>query len=228
MSEPKRLIIEYEDGSTKGIEFSKLSRQGWLELSKLGLCAPPSVIPSPSRHYLLLRWKDGWQEVIGVDKGSVELLRYYVIERIEELGRMALEVEGDYPMLLIIRRMPKKLESLMVIGSGGSKVFGFQSKVRREEGGKVEHIEYDKAERHFQHELEETAQFKVKAITDALQKEFKKNGLTAEKLLAMDEARRVEEYKKLARALGIRATERQEDVHGFIQLMTETSANSGM
>lgn len=227
MSEPKRLIIEYEDGSMKGIEFCQLSRLSWLELSKLGLCAPPSAMPLPSKYYLLLRWKDGWQEVIGVDKGSVELLRYYVIERIEEVGRMALEVEGDYPVLLLIRRMPKELESLITIGSGASKVFGLKPKLRREEGGKVEHVEYDKAERHFQHELEKTAQGRVKAIRDTLQREFNKSGLTAEELLAMDRAPRVEEYRKLAKALGIRATEKQEDVHGFIQLMTETLANSG-
>ena len=227
MSAPKRLIIEYEDGSMKGIEFRQLSRLSWLELSKLGLCAPPSVMPSPSRYYLLLRWKDGWQEVIGVDKGSVELLRYYVIERMEEVGRMALEVEGDYPVLLMIRRMPKKLESLIIIGGGGSKVFSLEPKLRREEGGKVEHVEYDKAERHFQHELEKTAQARVKAIMDTLQREFNKSGLTAEKLSAMDQAQRAEEYKKLARALGIRATEKQEDVHGFIQSMTETFANLG-
>jgi hypothetical protein len=47
MSEPKPLIIEYEDGSTKGIEFRQLSRLSWLELPKLGLSDPPSVIPSP-------------------------------------------------------------------------------------------------------------------------------------------------------------------------------------
>ncbi|UCE33735.1 MAG: hypothetical protein JSV40_11040 [Deltaproteobacteria bacterium] len=227
MSEPKRLIIEYEDGSMKGIEFFHLSRLNRLELSKLGLCAPPSAIPSPSKYYLLLRWKDGWQEVFGVDNGSVELLRYYVIERMEEVGRMALEVEGDYPVLLLIRRMPKKLESLTIIGGGGSKVFGLEPKLRNEEGGKVEHVEYDKAERHFQHEPEETAQDRVKAITDTLQREFDKSGLTAEKLLAMDQAPRVEEYKKVARAVGIRATEKQEDVYGFIQLMTENLANSG-
>jgi hypothetical protein len=43
----------------------------------------------------------------------------------------------------------------------------------------------------------------------------------------MDQTRRVEEYKKLARATGTRAKEKQEDVHGFIQLMTETLADSG-
>lgn len=225
MNEPKRLIIEYKDGSTKGIDFRQLSMQSWLELSKLGLCSPPSVMPPPSRYYLLLRWKDGWQEVIGVDKGSVELLRYYVLERVEEVGRMALEVEDDYPLLLMIRRMPKKLESLIIIGSAGSKVYGLEPKLRREEGGKIEHIEYDKAERHFQHEPEKPAQARVEAIMDILKTEINKSGITVERLLAMDQDQRVEEYKKLARALGIRATEKQEDVYGFVQLMMETLLN---
>lgn len=221
---PKRLIIEYEDGFTKGIDFTQLSKHSQLELSKLGLCPPPLAIPRASKNYLLLRWKDRWQEVIGVDEGSVELLRYYILERVEEVGRMALEVEGDYPMLLTIKRLPKELDSMVTVGSGKAKVYGFEPKGNKEEGGKIEHVEYDKAERHFQYEIDKNAETWIEQIVDSLKTELHKRATTPEKVLAMDQAERVKEYKELARGLGIRPMEKQEDVYGFVQLMLEDLA----
>jgi hypothetical protein len=70
MTVPKSLTIEFEDGSKKTIAFSQLTRPAWLELSQMGLCPSPSAVSEPSKHYLLLRWKNGWQEVIGIDKNS--------------------------------------------------------------------------------------------------------------------------------------------------------------
>ena len=227
MSRPKRLIVEYEDGSTKEVDFSQLSRHNWLELSKLGLCPPPSVMPQPSKNYLLLRWQDGWQEVLGVDESSVELLRYYVLERVEEVGRMALQAEGNYPTLLMIRRKPKELDSLAIVGSGDTTAYSFKLRVRKEEGGKIEHVEYDKAERHLQHEPDKNAETRVERMLDSLKDELSKKGLTAEKLLAMDQAQRLGEYKELARTMSIRAAEKRDDVYGFIQLMTEKLAATG-
>lgn len=221
---PKRLIVECEDGSTKGIDFSRLSPQSQLELSKLGLCPPPSVMPRLSKGYLLLRWEDGWQEVLGVDENSVELLRYYVLERVEEVGRMALQAKGDYPTLLEIRRKPKELDSLLIVGSGDTTAYRFEPRVRKEEGDKIEYVKYDKAESHVQHEHNNNAETQVEEIMDWLKTELGEKGIIAEKLLAMAWDERVEEYKELAKKLGIRATEKQEDVYGFIQLMMENSA----
>ena len=226
MSAPKHLIIEYEDGSTKGIEFNQLSKPFRLELSRRGLCPPPSVISEPLKHYLLLKWKNGWQEVMGVDKTPVELLRYYVLERMEEVGRMAFEVKGDHPVLLIINRLPKELHSLMIVGRKHAKVYRLESKTKREEGNKIEYVEYDKAERHFQPELDNQTEAWLGEIMDALKTELDKRGLRVEKLLTADQANRVKEYKDLAKALGLRATERQEDVYGFLRLMMENMAAS--
>lgn len=226
MSLPKRLIVEYEDGSTKGVNFGRLSRRSWLELSKLGLCPPPSAMSSPSKNYLLLRWQDGWQEVIGVDESSIELLRYYVLERVEEVGRIALEVEGDYPTLLMIRRKPKELVSLLMAGNGETTAYKFEPRVKKEEGDKIEHVEYDKAERHFQHELEKNAEIWIETIMDSLKTELSKRKITAENLLAMDKVQRIKEYKELARELGVRPMKNQEDVYGFVQLMMENLAAS--
>jgi hypothetical protein len=221
MTLPRRLIVEYEDGSTKGIEFNQLDRSTRSELSRWGLCPQSSEIPEPLSHYLLLRWKNGWQEVIGVDKNPVDLLRYYILERVEEVGRMALDFKGEYPLLLTVKRLPKELDRLMIVRSGNAKVYRLEPKAKKEEGDKIEHVEYDKAERHFQPEPDERANAWWAEIMETLRKELSRKGLSTKRLLDGDPSGRVKEYKELARNLGLRATERQEDVYGFIQLMVE-------
>jgi hypothetical protein len=221
MTLPRRLIVEYEDGSTKGIEFNQLDRSTQSELSRRGLCSQPSEIPEPLSHYLLLRWRNGWQEVIGVDKNPVDLLRYYILERVEEVGRMALDFKGEYPLLLTVKRLPKELDCLMIVRSGNAKVYRLEPKAKKEEGDKIEHVEYDKAERHFQPEPDEQANAWWAEIMETLRKEISRKGLSTKRLLDGDPSGRVKEYKELARTLGLRATERQEDVYGFIQLMVE-------
>ena len=222
MSMPKRIIIEYEDGSTKGVEFSKLSRQGWLELSKLRLCHPPSVIPEPSKNYILFRWKDGWKEVVGLDRRDVELLRYYTIERTEEVGRMALEVAEEYPVLLLIKRLPKEIKNVLIVGSIGLKMYALEEKTKKREGGKVEHILYDSKDLNSIKEENSSADKWVAEIVDSLKAEFKNRGLTSENFLSTNEVKRVSVYNKISRTLGIRAMEKKEDVYGFMQLMIDS------
>ena len=33
------------------------------------------------KKYVLMKWKDGWQEVIGIEGDAVDFGRYFVIER---------------------------------------------------------------------------------------------------------------------------------------------------
>jgi hypothetical protein len=226
MTLPKRLIVEYEDGSTKGIEFDQLDKPTRSELSRRGLCPPPSEISKPLSHYFLLRWRNGWQEVIGVDKNPVDLLRYYILERVEEIGRMALDVKEEYPLLLIIKRLPKELDRLMIVGSDNAKVYHLEPKTKREEGDKIEHVEFDKAECHFQPEPDKEAEVWLAELTETLRNELSRKKLSAKKLLNQESSSRVKEYKELAKALGLRATESQEDVYGFIQLMIKKIAFS--
>jgi hypothetical protein len=221
MTVPKRLMIEFEDGSKKAIDFSQLARPAWLELSRMGLCLPPPPISESSRNYLLLRWKNGWQEVIGVDKNSVDLLRYYILERMEEVGRIVLNANEDYPILLTVNRLPKELDRLMIVGGGNTRGYHLEPSVKKEEGDKIEHVEYDKAERYFQPQPEGQGEVWLTEVIETLKNELSQKGLSAEKLLNEDPINRVREYKDLAKVLPLRATEKQEDVYGLIQLMIE-------
>jgi hypothetical protein len=214
-------MVEYEDGSVKGIEFSQLSPSTCLELSRKGLCPPPAGTPEPLKHYLLLLWKNGWHEVIGIDKDSVELLRYYILERVEEAGRLALEVKGEYPVLFTIERLPKELQRILILGKEDIRGYSLEPKTKKEEGDKIEHVEYDKAERHFQSDPDQKAERWYGELVNSLRTELEKRGLTAEKILSREPAQRINEYKALARVLNIRATGNQQDVYGLMQLLME-------
>jgi len=224
MKLPKRLVVEYEDGSRKEVPFNELDRRLQLELVKSGLCPAAPAILQPARNYLLLRWKDGWQEVIGVDRSRLELLRYYVLERMEQEGRMAFQLEDDYPILVLVRRKPKELESLLIVG-GSMSAYSFSPETTKREGDKYIQVEYDRAERHMQHEIE-SVEAVIEEMLAQLETELAKGDTSAEKLLELDWDQRAKRYRELAKKLGIVAMENQDDVYGFMQLMVERLATT--
>jgi hypothetical protein len=222
MKTPKQLIVEYEDNSAKTIPFTQLDRPIWRELSRRGFCSPPPEWIEPAKSYLLLRWKNGWQEVVALDQSdqdSVDLLRYYILERVEETGRVVLETGVDYPLLFTLKRLPKEIESLSIVGAKSAKVYDMEPKKKKEEGDKIEHVEFDRAERHFGPRAKETGEDGVEEMPRLLAVEIKKKGLSPKRLLNLEPGQKVAEYKELAKSMGIRAMEKQEDLYGFLQLM---------
>jgi len=216
MSSPRRLIIEYEDGSKKVTEFTQLDNQTWLELSKLGLCPPPPP-KNTFDHYVLMRWKDGWQEVVGIPKKTAELLRYYILERTEEVGRMAFEVAEDYPLLFLVKRLPRHIETLLLVGRMEVKEYTLEERRTVKEGGKIERILYDKKDS----SPCERNEGWVAELKERLKSEMENRGLTAEQLFSLGEDQKLQACFEISKALGIQGMEKQEDVYGFIQLMAE-------
>jgi ribosome-associated translation inhibitor RaiA len=229
MSIPKRLIIEYNDGSTKAIPFRNVDRQVQFELAKSELCPAPDEVRS-SKQYLLLQWQDEWQEIVSVDSEVTELLRYYVIERVETRGRLALEVGTDYPELFIIERRPRELSHVLIVGRNGSvKSYQLVSEIEKQEGsfdegGKKEYVKFDKSDSHYPGKFSEEHEALAKVMKRA-KKELDRKQLNPEQVLAMDKSNRVKTYKEVAKGMGIRAKERQEDVYGFIELIVKFLAN---
>lgn len=219
MNLPKRVVVEYEDGTRLEAPFSRLSRQGQIELSAVGLCEAP--IPEAPESYLLLQWKDGWKEVVAADSRAVELLRYYTIERVEEVGRLSMEVADANPQLLLIRRLPGLVDSILFVGKDGPKAYALAERVTVKEGGKVEHIFYDKKKPDFSMEEASAASARYTEVLHALEKELQKNGVSVSSALAKEGEEQVALYKELARALGLRGTQRQQDVYGFLRLALE-------
>lgn len=227
-SVPKRLVVEYEDGSTSKIDFNKLSRSSQLEISRAR-----SHSSSPmgySEKYLLLEWRDGWREVVAVKGDSIELLRYYVIRRIEEQGRLSVEVGTSYPQLLIINRTPRDLNGLLVVGNERAKYYELKSEVETwegvfEAGGKKEYVKYDKTDEKYPQESREGAT-RLAGLMNSLELQLNEKGLSAEELLARDRSTKIEEYAEIASRMGIRGKEMQQDVYGFIELMVTRLAAS--
>ena len=222
MSAPKRLIVSYDDGSQRELDFDKLDREMQSELAKLGLAPPPREIGS-AKHYMVLQWKDGWQEVIGSDRDAVDLLRYFVIRRIEDRGRFAFEVGDEYPDLFVIRRLPMFLNRLLVVGNGSVKSYDLGTEVERyegtfEAGGKREYIKYDRVDEKNPHEMSEGDDNLTETLS-ALGEELEKKGVSTHDLLQMDQSRRIDAYKEIAEGMGIRGHQKQADVYGFIELL---------
>jgi hypothetical protein len=214
MSGPKRIVIEYEDGTRREAPFSKLSRQAQAELSSLG----PAEAAGTAKNFVLLEWKDGWKEVAAVDARAVELLRFYALERVEEVGRLSLEVADDYPELLLIKRLPRHIERILFVGRESLQAYVLEEKVTVKEGGKVEHIFYDKKRPGFKMEDASAASTCFAAVLGSLNEELQKKGLRGSGVVALGEDERRQLYNDLAHALGLRGNRQQQDVYEFLQL----------
>jgi hypothetical protein len=215
MSGPKSVVVEYDDSTRREISFNQVGRQAQLELASLGLCNAPCA--EKPKAYLLLQWKDGWKEIVAVDERATELLRYYTIERVEEIGRISLETGSCGPELLLIKRLPGDIESILLVGNEELKAYGLQEKVTIKEGGKVEHVFYDKKRPNFCEHDAVTASAWYAVILDSIEKELQSKGVSATSVLVKGEDERLAFYKELVDVLGLKGTERQQDVHGFLQ-----------
>lgn len=219
MNAPKKIIVEYEDGTRREAAFDRLNSTGWNELSALGLCE--AAAPDTGKNYLLLEWKDGWKEVMAVDGQALEVLRYYTIERVKEIGRLSMEVADGNPELLMIKRLPGRLERIIFVGANGPQAYTLEEKATVKEGGKTEHYFYDKKRPNFKMEEPAAASARYAAFLDALRGALEKKGIAVSGLLAMSEGDRLPLYKELAQTLGLRGTERQQDVYGYLALALE-------
>jgi hypothetical protein len=219
MNAPKKIVVEYEDGTRQEAAFDRLSGTGRAELSALGLCE--AAAPDTGTHYLLLEWKDGWKEVKAMAGHVLELLRYYTIERVEEIGRLSMEKADGNPELLIIKRLPARLERIIFVGANGPQAYALEEKATVKEGGKTERYFYDKKRPNFKMEEPAAASALYAAFLDALRGAMEKKGIAVSWLLAMGERDRLPHYRELAQALGLRGVERQQDVYGFLAVALE-------
>jgi hypothetical protein len=220
MKMPKRLVLEFHDGSQKEFEFSKLSKQLQADIAELDFCTQRAET-DVSKSYMLLRWQNGWQEVLGIAKDRLELIRYYSIERIEETGRIALGTGDDFPVLIYVKRFPKQVESVLLSDCDSAKMHIFMEKATVKQGGTTEHIFYDKKNPEFTLEDSKKADSCLSELAGSALKELYNNGLTVDKVLSMESVKRYAVYVKIAKSLGIRAMKTQEDLYGFVELLLE-------
>ncbi len=219
MNGPKRIIMEYEDGTRRETAFASLSKESQAELAAIG--STQASGDEQGKGYLLLQWQDGWQEVVAVDERAVELLRYYTIERVEEIGRLSLELAEGYPQLLMIKRMPRRIERILFVNRDRLQAYALEEKATVKEGGKIEHILYDKKRPNFRMEDDSASSARYAEILASLKAELEKRGESPSTLLKTGDGDRARLYKELSQSLGLRGTERQQDVYGFLKVVAE-------
>jgi hypothetical protein len=105
---PETLTITYPGGASATIRFDELPATLRSEILRQPFAATNSSDPA-AESYVLLEWEDGWKEVVQVEAGCTGILRYYVISRTEEVGRLSLEHESGYPVVLEVERRPAGL-----------------------------------------------------------------------------------------------------------------------
>jgi hypothetical protein len=227
MKKLKYLLLEYEDGTQTRINQDNIDIMVQLALANSSLCDPIPEISS-AKHFLILQWKDGWREVVGIKGEVANLLRYYVIRRIEDRGRLALDVGAEYPELLIIERIPKDISRILIVSDSGVKSYVLQVELEGyegsfEAGGKREYRKYDSSNSHFQNEFSEAPE-NIADIENAVSIALNNKSLQPNDLLLMEQERRIQEYKEIAKIVGIRGADRQSDVYGLIELILRNLA----
>ena len=138
-----------------------------------------------------------------------------------QFGRMSFDVSENYPMLFLVKRLPRGIERLLLVGPGGAKEYVLEEKKTIKEGGKIEHVLYDKKDSGSGEQNRKGAQAWIADLANSLKAELKKKGLTPEKLFPLDEAEKARAFQEISKALCIRGMEKQEDVQGFLQFMME-------
>lgn len=111
----QKVIVQFRGGCEIEIAPGNLSESTLLELASSGLDRK-NLNAEDNPRYILLEWGDGWKEVLKVPGDVTNLIRYYVIRRPEDSGRIVFERnDSDYPELVEIYRKPKELKRVTII-----------------------------------------------------------------------------------------------------------------
>jgi hypothetical protein len=130
---PTTLTIQYEDGSSRSIDFTSLPTLLQSDILRQPFALDMAeVMAGGSGKHLLLEWEDGWREVYGVDASAQAITRYYVVSRNEDVGRVAVAKEG-YPDYIEISRRPLAVRRIALGDS-----YALEPVATRREGKKTE------------------------------------------------------------------------------------------
>ena len=199
-SKPKKITVEFEDGSKAEADFAALTEQLKFELLRQPVFSRPSPHPEEEK-FVLMEWVDGWKEVVEVDSECSEINRYYVITRPEDIGRLSLKKRGgDYPELIEVTRDPLNLKKIIFMD-------GYEIGLERSdrEGKKVDHF----------FSLDKRDSF-LSEIMDLFRKVVDEAGLTVDQLRSQEPDQARARYQKIAQKMGIKAAQRQQDLFDFI------------
>jgi hypothetical protein len=203
---PKKMVLEYEDGSRTSAPFQELPETLQREILRQPCFSTHRPYPEKEK-YVLIEWDDGWKEVIQVDECLTEINRYYVITRPEEVGRLSLKSSGEYPELLEIIRKPMNLKKITF---SGTHEITLDKSIR--EGKKTDHL--------FACNRKGDSLSKLK---ESLRKALEDEGVSLEALKSKDQNQLRDLFGRMKRTLDIKAGVREQDVFDFLAFLCHTS-----
>jgi hypothetical protein len=204
---PTRIVVEFDDGTQSAVPFEALPSNLKSEILRQPFASKPS--PNPEKEqYLLLEWDDGWKEVIEVDSACTDINRYYVISRPEEVGRLSLNKEDDYPELIEIIRKPTQLKKITFMDT-----YKLTPDKSTREGKKIDRF----------YALAKEGDT-ISEIKQTFKKALEEEGIHLEQLQSMDATQSQEAYERIRRKMAIKAHQRQQDVHDFLAYLARLAS----
>jgi hypothetical protein len=162
------------------------------------------------KKYVLMKWKDGWQEVIRIEGDALGFDKYFVIERKEYFGRLVYKMpEGDYPGLIVIDRAPMEIEKIVMLEGEDEKRLKQVSAYQ--EGDRTEH--------HF--EMGNGEDSLIGDVSKNVNQALADKGISAKDILSLPDPEKFKELEAIARKARIVGGRNQEDLAGFVQLILE-------
>ena len=155
------------------------------------------------KKYVMLKWKDGWQEVVAIEGDVIDFNKYYVIERLEQYGRLVVNrPKGTVPELIVIDRDPMGVEKVALFDSDDQRTLAVKDTYR--EGTRLE----------YNYNLPGGGDL-AGEITTTLKEVLAAKGINAKDLLLKGDA----DIIAVARAANIVGTRSQQDLVHFIKLL---------
>jgi hypothetical protein len=202
---PTKIIVEFDNRSKVEVPFEDLPVSVQRELLRQPFASRPSPEPEKGR-FVLLEWEDGWKEVIQVDPSCTDINRYYVISRVEHVGRLSLNSPKGYPELIEIVRKPFGLKRITFMDS-----FRLAMERSSREGHKTEHL--------FKLTKEGEANSE---IIGNLKRAVEDEGIDLQILRSREPDVIQKEYEKIRQKMDIKALWRQRDALDFIAYLVKT------
>jgi len=203
---PTKIIVEFDNKSRVEVPFEELPVSVQLELLRQPFASRPNPEPEKGR-FVLLEWEDGWKEVIQVAPSFTDINRYYVISRLEDVGRLSLNNPKGYPELIEIVRKPFSLKKITFMDS-----FRLTMERSSREGHKTEHL--------FKLTKEGEAHSEIIA---SFKKAVEEEGIDLRILRSREPDVIQKEYEKIRQKMDIKALSRQQDALDFIAYLVKTA-----
>jgi hypothetical protein len=204
---PQEITVRFDDGSMARAPFESLSDSLQFEIMRQPFACKASPNPEEEK-FVLLEWDDGWKEVIEVDPDCTDINRFYIISRVENVGRLSINKQNGYPELIEVVRRPLDLKRIAF-----KDTFELTLERSEREGHKTDHF--------FSLAKKGKGLSEIMAVFKEL---VNKEGIDLKELSSEEPSQVSKQYEKIGRKMGLKAGWRQQDVSDFIAYLVKLAA----